>query len=85
MIRQAKTSPPPVHLDVPPGLVVPPDHSRQWFHRAQRALAGGISSSARATTCGDFPHPLYLTRGTGSRVFDADGNQFIDYLLGFGS
>jgi glutamate-1-semialdehyde 2,1-aminomutase len=61
------------------------ENSRRWFDRARRALAGGISSSARATTCGDLPYPIYVSRGHGSRIWDADGNQFIDYLLGYGS
>lgn len=59
--------------------------SRRWFERAKKSLAGGISSSARSTTCGDLPYPLYMVRGQGSRVWDADGHQFIDYLLGYGS
>ena len=59
--------------------------SGQWFDRAKRVLAGGISSSARSTSTGDLPYPLYLTRGQGSRVWDADDNQFIDYLLSYGS
>jgi glutamate-1-semialdehyde 2,1-aminomutase len=61
------------------------DASRRWFERAGRVLAGGISSSARATTCGELKYPLYISRGQGSRIWDADTNQFIDYLLGYGS
>lgn len=59
--------------------------SKKLFQRAKTVLAGGISSSARATTTGDLPYPLYLTRGSGSRVWDADGHQFIDYLLSYGA
>jgi glutamate-1-semialdehyde 2,1-aminomutase len=61
------------------------EKSRLWFERAKRVLAGGISSSARATSTGAAPHPLYITHGRGSRIYDADGNQFIDYLLSYGS
>jgi glutamate-1-semialdehyde 2,1-aminomutase len=61
------------------------DESRRWFERAKKVLAGGISSSARATTTGPLPYPLYITRGQGSRIWDADGNEFIDYLLSYGS
>ena len=59
--------------------------SARWFDRAKRVLAGGISSSARSTTTGSLPYPLYMTHGQGSRIWDADGNQFIDYLLSYGS
>jgi glutamate-1-semialdehyde 2,1-aminomutase len=61
------------------------DESRNWFARAQRVLAGGISSSARATTTGDHPFPLYMTHGRGPRIWDADGHEYIDYLLAYGS
>jgi glutamate-1-semialdehyde 2,1-aminomutase len=61
------------------------EESQRWFDRAKKVLAGGVSSSARATTTGPLPYPLYITHGRGSRIWDADGNQFIDYLLSYGS
>ena len=61
------------------------EESARWFDRAKRVLAGGISSSARSTTTGTLPYPLYMAHGRGSRIWDADGNQFIDYLLSYGS
>src|SRR3954471_14319037 len=61
------------------------DRSRAWFERAKRVLAGGISSSARSTTTGPLAYPLYISHGQGSRVWDADGNEFVDYLLSYGS
>lgn len=67
------------------GLRRPTDESRNWFARASAVLAGGISSSARASTTGDLPWPLYITRGRGDRIWDADGNEFLDYLLSYGS
>src|SRR4051794_30195371 len=63
----------------------PTDESQRWFERAKKVLAGGISSSARATTTGALPYPLYITHGRGSRIWDADGNEYIDYLLSYGS
>ncbi len=57
------------------------DKSRELWERSQRSLAGGISSLARAD---DNPFPLFFDRGEGSRLFDVDGNEYIDYLLGFG-
>jgi glutamate-1-semialdehyde 2,1-aminomutase len=58
--------------------------SHLWFKRAKKVLAGGISSSARMTTTGDLDYPLYIARGQGSRIWDADGNQYIDYLNSYG-
>ena len=60
--------------------------SRQWsrscslLERANASLAGGVSSPFRAQA----PVPLYFTGGAGSRLTDADGNQYIDYLLSWG-
>lgn len=59
--------------------------SEAWFGKAKEVLAGGISSSARATAMGRLPHPLYIERGLGGSVWDVDGNRYTDYLLGYGS
>ena len=56
-------------------------HSRELFARAQKTLAGGVSSNVRR---GDQPMPLYFDHGVGSRIVDADGNEYIDYVLGRG-
>ncbi|MFF0449615.1 aspartate aminotransferase family protein [Streptomyces sp. NPDC004609] len=61
------------------------DSSRSWFERAQASLAGGISSSARLTSTGPHPYPLYMHSGSGARIRDVDGNEYIDYLLSYGS
>src|SRR6478735_10289000 len=58
--------------------------SRTWFDRAKRSLAGGISSSARMTTTGPHPYPLYIDHGAGARIWDVDGNEYIDYLISYG-
>lgn len=55
--------------------------SRDLLARAQRSIPGGVSSAFRAKAA---PHPLYIERGAGSRVFDADGNEYIDYTLAWG-
>ena len=59
--------------------------SQRWFARAKQVLAGGISSSARSSTTGPLPYPLYIDRGEKSHVWDVDGHEFIDYLLSYGS
>src|SRR5580700_10683723 len=47
--------------------------------RALRALAGGVSSNTRLLN----PH-LIMERAAGCRIWDADGTEYIDYLLGQG-
>ncbi|MFD7640677.1 aspartate aminotransferase family protein [Kitasatospora sp. NPDC059795] len=59
--------------------------SRAWYERAQASLAGGISSSARLTSTGPHPYPLYMAGGRGARIRDVDGNEYIDYLAAYGS
>jgi glutamate-1-semialdehyde 2,1-aminomutase len=53
--------------------------SEALFRRAQRTLAGGVASSFQRRD----PWPVYLTRGEGSRVWDVDGNEYIDFHNGF--
>ncbi len=60
------------------------EKSRQLFERSCEVIPGGVNSTARATWSGWLPHPLFVDRGEGSRVWDADGNEYIDYLIGLG-
>lgn len=55
--------------------------SRERYERAQKSLAGGVSSGLRRSA---RPYPLYYTSGKGSRVTDADGNNYLDYGLAWG-
>lgn len=57
------------------------EKSRQLYERACRRTPGGIHSNVRANW---QPHPMFYDHGKGSRVWDADGNEFIDYVLGRG-
>jgi glutamate-1-semialdehyde 2,1-aminomutase len=55
--------------------------SYERFVRAQRSLAGGVSSGLRRDS---RPYPLYFSHGRGSRVTDVDSNVYIDYGLAWG-
>ncbi|MBI4421618.1 MAG: aspartate aminotransferase family protein, partial [Gemmatimonadetes bacterium] len=50
--------------------------SAALFERAQRYLPGGDSRS----TLHFSPYPAYMARGTGCRLFDVDGNEYLDLL-----
>lgn len=56
--------------------------SRALFERAQRSIAGGINSGIRKL---EQPVPLYFDHGKGARLFDVDGNEFIDFQIGQGA
>ncbi len=57
--------------------------SRELFALAQRYLPGGVDSPVRAFKAvgGD---PLFIARGKGSRIWDVDGNEYIDYVCSWG-
>ncbi len=59
--------------------------SMAYFERAAKVIPGGIygSKSPGFLVPGHFPY--YLSRAQGSRIYDVDGNEFIDYLCGYGS
>lgn len=56
--------------------------SRQLFARAQTSIAGGVNSGIRKM---EQPVPLYFTHGQGSRLWDVDGNEYIDFQCGQGA
>jgi len=57
--------------------------SQQLFERAQRVIPGGVNSPVRAWR-GVGGTPLFIVRGQGSHIFDADGNEYIDYIGSWG-
>ncbi len=52
--------------------------SQKLFKRAQNVLAGGVSSEFRKSS------PLFFTRAEGVRLWDADGNESLDFALSQG-
>jgi glutamate-1-semialdehyde 2,1-aminomutase len=60
------------------------EHSGELFRRAAQVIPAGAGSSARTVKFGWKPYPPFLVSGQGSRLFDADGHEYIDYLLGLG-
>jgi glutamate-1-semialdehyde 2,1-aminomutase len=58
--------------------------SRELFDLAGRHLAGGVGSGTRSPRSGWKPHPIFVDHGSGSHVYDVDGNDYIDYQMGQG-
>jgi glutamate-1-semialdehyde 2,1-aminomutase len=57
--------------------------SQQLFERAQQIIPGGVNSPVRAwRSVGG--QPLFIARGAGARIWDADGNEFLDYVSSWG-
>jgi glutamate-1-semialdehyde 2,1-aminomutase len=59
------------------------DKSRELHKRAEQFIPGGVNSPVRAFRAvgGD---PLYIARGQGSHIWDADGNEYVDYIGSWG-
>src|SRR6188474_635677 len=55
--------------------------SRALHQRAKALLPDGITHVGRFLE----PHPIYVERAAGSRKWDVDGNEYVDYLGGHGA
>jgi len=59
------------------------DRSKELFKRAKRVIPGGVNSPVRAYgSVGGVPR--FIERGKGCRIWDADGNEFIDFVGSWG-
>ena len=58
--------------------------SREMFEQAEKLLVGGVNSPVRAfrSVGGE---PLIIERGRGQHLYDADGNQLLDYVCSWGA
>ncbi len=57
--------------------------SQALYEAASRVIPGGVNSPVRAFRAVGGT-PLFVARGEGSRIFDADGHEFIDYVGSWG-
>ena len=56
------------------------DKSKELFDEAVNYLPGGVNSPVRAYK----PYPFFAKSAKGSKIYDVDGNEYIDYCLGYG-
>lgn len=65
------------------GEVLKTETSRRLYAEAQELIPGGVNSPVRAwrSVGGD---PLFISRGAGAYLYDADGNEFLDYIGSWG-
>ena len=60
------------------------ERSKQLYQRTLDLLIEGSSSSSRGpANYGEYP--LFMQRGSGSRIYDVDGNEYIDWMMAFGA
>jgi glutamate-1-semialdehyde 2,1-aminomutase len=53
------------------------------FEKAKPLMPGGVNSPVRAFKSVDMD-PIFMERGKGSKIYDIDGNEYIDYVLSWG-
>src|SRR6267154_3670226 len=58
--------------------------SKEWYQRAQESLIEGVNSPSRGAAVYS-PGPIVLERGRGSRVWDIDDNEYVDFMMSFGA
>ena len=54
--------------------------SEELYEEARKHMPGGVSSPVRAFK----PFPFFTTHAKGSRIYDVDGREFIDFCLAYG-
>ncbi|HDX9589007.1 glutamate-1-semialdehyde 2,1-aminomutase [Bacillus sp. WLY-B-L8] len=59
------------------------EKSIEAFETAKDLMPGGVNSPVRAFKSVGM-NPLFMERGKGSKVYDIDGNEYIDYVLSWG-
>ena len=60
------------------------ENSRELFRRATRVIPGGIYGFKNPLASLPGVGPYYTARAAGSRFWDVDGNEFLDFLCGYG-
>jgi len=54
--------------------------SEKLYKKARRLIPGGVNSPVRAYE----PYPFFTSRAKGSKIYDVDGNVYIDYCMAYG-
>ena len=60
------------------------EQSKRLFERTHGVLVDGGSSPSRGPA-NYGAYPIFMKRGQGSRLYDVDGNEYIDWMMGFGA
>ena len=57
--------------------------SQALWERAQRVMPGGVYGHQNGAAHGER-HPRFLVRGEGARIWDVDGNEYVDWMCAYG-
>lgn len=59
------------------------ENSRILFEEAKKFIPGGVNSPVRAFKSVDLT-PLFICKARGSKIYDVEGKEYIDYVLSWG-
>jgi glutamate-1-semialdehyde 2,1-aminomutase len=68
-------------VPTPEAWPVTTTESAKLFERANAVSPGGVQGEGRRAS----PYPIYMTRAQGSRIWDVDGNEYVDFHSSFGA
>lgn len=57
--------------------------SKELFYASQKLIPGGVNSPVRSFSAVGG-EPFFVEKGKGAKIWDADGNQYIDYVMSYG-
>ncbi|MEM3453524.1 MAG: aminotransferase class III-fold pyridoxal phosphate-dependent enzyme, partial [Candidatus Hadarchaeum sp.] len=60
------------------------EKSRKLCEKSKKIQAGGTGSTQRLKVITVDGTTIYMDRGMGSKIYDVDGNEYIDYYLDYG-
>ena len=58
--------------------------SARLYDEALRYIPGGVNSPVRAMKSVGMPHPLFIAKARGAHIWDADGNEYVDFVSSWG-
>lgn len=68
-------------LHVPDDLPERHQSSKELFQKASQVIPGGVTANIKYFA----PHPIFMERGNGSKLYDVEENEYIDYTLCYGA
>jgi len=58
--------------------------SQRLYEEALKYIPGGVNSPVRAMKSVGMPHPLFIARARDAHIWDADGNEYVDFVSSWG-
>lgn len=60
------------------------EKSEKIYKEAVKLIPGGVNSPVRAFKSVEKESPVFIERGKGAKIYDEDGNEYIDYICSWG-